>query len=504
MAKLSQGSRRGRPGEVLIIVCAGVVLASLDLFIVNVALPAIARDLGSRSLGDLSWVLNGYAIVYASLLVLMGRLADRHRRKYGFLLGVAVFTAASAACGAATSVAMLIAFRLVQAAGAALLTPTSLSLVLASFSPDRRSGAVRTWTATGGMAAALGPVIGGLLVAVSWRWVFLVNVPIGLAALVVGWFRLPDAPGHPVPRPDALGAVLVTAGVGALSLGLVEGGDWGWSSARTVLVLVAAAVLVASFVLHCLRSSNPLVDPALFRARSFTGAVTVMLLFSMSFGAMLLSIVLWAQDDWGWSALQTGLAVAPGPLMVPLFSFLVAGRLIARFGPAVVVAAGSVALAAGVAWWALAIGLQPSYVDGMLGGMLLTGVGVGLTLPTLMATAAASLPAPSFASGSGVVNMVRQVGMAIGVAILVAVLGAPDTSVGRLNAFRHGWWVIAAIGGIGAVAAVLLRRPPAGAPSATVPAITPATVPAAAPVADPETAGPGLAVSPVANLAKEP
>jgi MFS family permease len=245
-------------------------------------------------------------------------------------------------------------------------------------------------------------------------------------------------------------------------------------------------------VLHCLRSSNPLVDPALFRARSFAGAVTVMLLFSMSFGAMLLSIVLWAQDDWGWSALQTGLAVAPGPLMVPLFSFLVAGRLIARFGPAVVVAAGSLVLAAGVAWWALAIGLQPDYVGGMLGGMLLTGVGVGLTLPTLMATAAGSLPAPSFASGSGVVNMVRQVGMAIGVAILVAVLGAPDTSVGRLDAFRHGWWVIAAIAATGAVAAVLLRRP------------RPAAAPVADAVADAETAGPGLAVSPVANLGKEP
>jgi len=149
-------------------------------------------------------------------------------------------------------------------------------------------------------------------------------------------------------------------------------------------------------------------------------------------------------------------------------------------------------LAAGVAWWALAIGLQPDYVGGMLGGMLLTGVGVGLTLPTLMATAAGSLPAPSFASGSGVVNMVRQVGMAIGVAILVAVLGAPDTSVGRLDAFRHGWWVIAAIAATGAVAAVLLRRP------------RPAAAPVADAVADAETAGPGLAVSPVANLGKEP
>ncbi len=342
------------------------------------------------------------------------------------------------------------------------------------------------------MAAALGPVIGGLLVAVSWRWVFLVNVPIGLAALVVGWFRLPDAPGHPVPRPDALGAVLVTAGVGALSLGLVEGGrlglDVGPHGAGAGRRRGAAGLVRAALPAVQQPAGRPGPVPG---ARSFTGAVTVMLLFSMSFGAMLLSIVLWAQDDWGWSALQTGLAVAPGPIMVPLFSFLVAGRLIARFGPAVVVAAGSLVLAAGVAWWALAIGLQPDYLGGMLGGMLLTGVGVGLTLPTLMATAAASLPAPSFASGSGVVNMVRQVGMAIGVAILVAVLGAPDTSVGRLDAFRHGWWVIAAISGTGAVAAVLLRRPPAGAPPAAAPVATPATAPVAGPATDPETAGPG-------------
>ena len=465
MAELSQVPARpadpaapaGSP-EVLVIVCAGVVLASLDLFIVNVALPAIARDLGSRNLGDLSWVLNGYAIVYASLLVLAGKLADRHRRKYGFLLGVAIFTVASAACGAATSVGMLIAFRLVQAAGAALLTPTSLSLVLASYPAERRSGAVRAWTATGGVAAAFGPVIGGLLVAASWRWIFLVNVPIGIAALVAGWRRLPDVPGHPGPRPDALGAVLVTAGVGALTFGLTRGGDWGWGSARTVAVLAASAVLLASFVLHCARARNPLVDPGLFRARSYVGATAVMFLFAMAFGAMLLSIVLWLQDDWGWSALRTGLGVAPGPVMVPLFSFLIAGRLIARFGPAVVVTAGCTVLAAGVIWWALAIGLHADYAGDVLGGMLLTGAGVGLTLPTLMATAAGSLPPHAFATGSAVVNMVRQVGMAIGVAVLVAVLGQPDTSVGRLSAFQHGWWAIAAMALAGAATAPLLRR----------------------------------------------
>ena len=447
-----------QPRQVLLIVCAGVVMASLDLFIVNVALPQIARELHQSSLGTLSWILNGYAIVYAALLVLAGRLADRHPRKYGFLLGVAVFTAASAACGAATSVAMLIAFRLVQAAGAALLTPTSLGLVLAAYPAERRGGAVRAWTATGGMAAALGPVAGGLLVTLSWRWVFFVNVPIGLAALAAGWLWLPDVPGHPGPRPDALAALLITAGVGGLTLGLVQGGSWGWASARTAGVLAVSLLLVAAFAARCARHRNPLIDPALFRVRSFSGASLVTLLFSVAFGAMLLSIVLWMQDDWGWSALRSGLAIAPGPVMVPLFSFLVTGRLIARLGPALVIALGSAAFAAGIVWWLLAIGLAPDYPR-MLGGMLLTGIGVGLTLPTLMSTAAGSLPPHSFATGSGVVNMLRQVGFAIGVAVLVAVLGTPATAAGRLAAFRHGWLVIAAIALAGAIAAVTLRRP---------------------------------------------
>src|SRR5881628_951362 len=155
-------------------------------------------------------LLIAYAIVYAALLVLFGRAAERYPREHGFLLGVALFVAASAACGAATSVAMLVAFRVVQAAGAALLTPTSLGLILATTPAERRHGAVRAWTAVGGLAAAAGPVVGGLLVALSWRWVFLVNVPVGLLALAVGWRRLPHVAGQPVPAPDALGAALVT------------------------------------------------------------------------------------------------------------------------------------------------------------------------------------------------------------------------------------------------------------------------------------------------------
>jgi EmrB/QacA subfamily drug resistance transporter len=459
MAKLSQLRKQdASPMLVLIIVCAGVVLASLDLFIVNVALPSLARDLHERNLSSLSWVLNSYAIVYAALLIPLGRLSESRRREQGFLLGAAVFTAASAACGAATSLPMLVAFRIVQAAGAALLTPTSLSLVLATAPAEKRHGAVRAWTAVGGLAAALGPVVGGFLVAASWRWAFLVNVPIGIAAIAIGWRRLPAVPGHPTPRPDALGAVLVATGVALLTLGLVEGNEWGWGSARVVGALAGSVVLIAAFIAHTERHHNPLIDPALFKVRSFTGSSTVAFLFSAAFGAMLLSIVLWMQNVWGWSALHTGLAFAPGPLMVPVFSFLIAGRMITRFGPGRVIAAGATIYAAGIAWWALRAGIHPSYVGQVLPGTLMTGAGVGLTLPTFMATGAASLPPQSFATGSAVVNMLRQVGLAVGVAVLIAILGSPHTPAQALSAFQAGWTVTAAVSLVAAAAGAVLLR----------------------------------------------
>lgn len=464
MSWLSQLRRAdASSGVVLVVVCAAVVLASLDLFIVNVALPDMAEDFGAPGLADLSWVLNGYAIVYAALLLLFGRMAERRRRDLGFLLGVLVFTAASAACAAATSLEALVVFRLLQAAGAALLTPTSLSLILVTTEPSRRPSAVRIWTAVGGAAAALGPVVGGLLVSASWRWVFLVNVPIGLAALVVGWRRLPRVAGHEVPHPDALGAALGTGGIAALTLGLVKAEDWGWASGATIGVLAVAVAALVLFVLHTVRAQNPLVDPALFRGRPFRGAGIAMILFSMAFGAMLLAAVLWAPTAWGWSALQTGLAIAPGPLMVPLFGVLLAGRLIARYGPGVVAGVGTAVFGLGLAWFALEVEVEPDYVGAMLPGMLATGIGVGLTLPTLMATAAGSLPPHAFATGSAVVNTLRQVGLAIGVAILVAILGTqPD-----LSSFQQGWWVLAGLSWVASLAAFTLLGRPRGASSRT-------------------------------------
>ncbi len=485
MKNVSQTRRSdASPRLVLVVVCAGVVLASLDLFIVNLALPSIARDLHQSSLGSLSWVLNGYSIVYASLLVLLGRLAERRQRDLAFLLGVLIFTASSAACAAAPSLTVLVVFRVIQAAGAALLTPTSLSLVLATTSEAKRAGSVRTWTAVGGIAAGLGPVIGGLLVATSWRLVFLVNVPVGIVALAVGWRRLPSVPGRQVPAPDVLGALFVTLGVGALSLGLVEANSWGWGSAGVVGSLAAAMVLLGGAAAHTLRNRNPLLDPQLFRVRTFSGSSVVGLLFSVAFGAMLLSVVLWMQDVWGWSALKAGLAFAPGPLLVPVFTFFVASRAIPKLGPGRVIALGSTIYVLGNLWWATRIGLTPDYVTGVLPGTLFTGAGVGLTLPTFMAAGAASLPPESFATGSAALNMVRQVGLAIGVAMLIAVLGSDHGGEQALHAFRHGWLAIAGFALSSALAGpVLLRQrrlavvqrhqAPGGQPTALTPRMGP-------------------------------
>jgi MFS family permease len=243
-----------------------------------------------------------------------------------------------------------------------------------------------------------------------------------------------------------------------------------------VATLALAVVALALFALHCARARNPLIDRELFRLRPLTGASVVSLFFMAAFGGMLLSRVLWAQEVWHWSALSTGLAIAPGPLMVPLFSCLVAGRLIDRFGPGPVIAAGCTLFAAGLVWWALAMGLTPDYAGEMLGGMLLTGIGVGLTLPTFMATGAAALPAHSFATGSAVINMLRQIGLAIGVAILIAVLGTPRGPSATLAVYQRASWILAAISfaaGVVGLALLADRHRAATGDSAGAPAYAP-------------------------------
>jgi EmrB/QacA subfamily drug resistance transporter len=453
-------SRVASPSLITAIACAGMVLANVDLYVVNLALPNIGHSLNDTSLSALSWVIDGYTIVYAALQVPAGRLADRYGQKHGFLLGAAIFTAATMACGLAVDLPMLITFRLVQAAGAALLSPTSLSLVLAAYPDEKRARAVHIWSAAGGIGATLGPVVGGLLLEATWRGVFFVSVPVGIAAIVAGAWLLPSAPGHRAALPDPVGAVLGIAAVGALTFGLVQGGTWGWGTAGVIGTLIASAVGLALFVVHTLRSPNPVIDPTLFGIRNFSVGSIVLAVFCISFGGMLLSINLWEQSEWDWSALKTGLAIVPGTLISMVFAAFVAGWLIRRFRFAVVAAVGSLTMGIGLVWWAVAATVTPDYTVGVLGGIILVGAGSGLALATLFAAATSSLPHAA-ATGSAAVGTFRQVSLAIGIAIFVAILGTPHSSSARQAAFDHGWIALATLAFAAAIVAMLLRQPAA-------------------------------------------
>lgn len=455
-----------RPGRVLAVVSSAVFMASLDLFIVNIALPDLARDFAGASLAELSWVLNAYAIVFAALLIPAGRIADRVGRRRAFLGGVVLFTAASALCGVAPSVAALVAARVLQAVGAAFLMPTSLAHLLPAFPPAKRPVAIAVWAAVGGVAAAAGPPLGGLLVEGSWRLVFLVNVPAGALAALAAARVLRESRDPDARRPDVAGGILLAVAVGLLALGLVQAPDWGWGAPATIACLAAAAVGVGAFAARCAAHPAPVVDLAMLRVRSYAAASLAGLLFTVAFAAMLLGNVLLMTELWGWSVLRAGAALAPGPLAAALAS-VPAGRLTARVGQRAVATAGCLLFAAGSAWTAWRVELAPAYAADLLPGLLVGGAGVGFALAALTSAAAASLPPERFATGAAVFSTARQIGAVLGVAVLVAILGERP-GADALEALRAGWWLQVGTAGAAAAAAVAIGRIAAPAPAAAL------------------------------------
>lgn len=457
------------PAAVLAVLSLAAFMASLDLFIVNVAFGSIAEDFGGQSLSGVSWVLNAYAVVYAALLVPLGRLADRYGRKAGFLLGLGLFIAASLGCAVAPGLWSLVLFRVLQAAGAALLTPTSLGLLLHAMPAERRARAVRIWAATGGLAAAGGPVVGGLLVSASWRWVFLVNIPIGLVALVFAARVVPESKDpEPGPVPDLLGAGLLAVSVGALALGLVQAPEWGWAGASTLTALGIALACAAGFWWRSRTHVAPVVEPALLAVRSFAWSNATSLLFGVAFAGNLLVNILWMEQVWQFSALRTGLGVAPGPLMVPIFAAL-AQTVAHRVPVGRIAATGSALLGLSLLLSIALLGQDPSYASEMLPCLLISGAGVGLALPTILASATADLPPARAATGSAVVNMSRQIGSVLGVSVLIALLGTPVGYAALRSGFDDVRWTLAAASLLAAAAAtgMTVRAPvptPAAAP----------------------------------------
>ena len=441
-----------------------VFMSSLDLFIVNLAFPYIGREYPGTSLSDLSWVLNGYTIVFAAVLVPAGRWADRIGRRRLFVAGLIAFSAGSLLCGVAPGVAALIAARVVQAAGAGLMVPASLSLLLACVPAAARGRAIGTWSALGALGAALGPVIGGSLVQVSWRWVFWINLPVGLAAVLLAARVIPESkdPGVQV-RPDLPGAALLAASVGLLALALVEAPSWGWGSAAFIALLIASAACGAVMVARSKRHPAPVIELALLRSRTFSGTFAASVLYYAGFGAFVLNSVEFLTGEWRYSAVRAGLAIGPGPLMVLPFARLVAPRLAVRLGGAGRVAAiGCGVNAAAMLLWLSQLQAQPAYLTHLFPAQLLGGAGVGLTIPSLLAAGSASLPPDRFGTGSGILNMARQVGTVLGVAGLIAILAHADRT-DPLARYEHG--VVLIIGffaAAGVVAAGLLTARSAG------------------------------------------
>ena len=458
---------RDRSTAVFIVTALAAFMASLDLSIVNIAFPAMEATFSRDPRSSLAWVVTGYAIAFGSLLVIAGRTADRLGARRVFFAGLAVFCAASALCGLAPTLLALDAGRVIQGCGAAMMLPASLGLLLASVPDARRTLAVARWSGVGALAVATGPTLGALLVtAGGWRWVFYVNLPIGLLAWLCGRVVLPTTSSDTSrAAPDYLGALLVFVALGTLVLGLTQGPSWGWSSASVLGCLAVAVGLGVVFVLRCARHPEPVLDLQLFTARTFSVANGAMVLYAMGFFTMLLGNILFLTGVWHYSILSAGLAVTPGPIVVAIVAGP-AGRLASRIGFRPVLLTGAVIMAIGLALYALRVTPHPDYLAVWLPSTLLVGLGIGLTFPVLGATAVSSLHRERFSVGSAVNQTARQVGGSIGIALLVVILGT--SAHPSLDAFKHLW--LFAMTTVVVSGLVCLLLPPRRAPQPAAPA----------------------------------
>jgi EmrB/QacA subfamily drug resistance transporter len=446
----------GRPGLVFAVLALAVFISTLDVFIVNIAVPAIAADFRHASVADVSWVLNAYAIVFAALLVPAGKLGDVIGRRKVFAFGLAAFGLGSALCAASPSLSLLIGARVLQGAGAAAVTPTSLGLLLPSIPPQRRSAAIGAWAALGAVGAASGPPLGGLLTQVSWHWIFIINVPLAAIALAGTYRILPEIrdPSRP-PLPDWIGTLLLVGAVSLATLGLVQGASWDWDE-RVAGCFAGAVALAALFAFRSSRHRAPVLELGIVRVPAFALASLSAALFYAAFSAMLLGNVLFLTGVWHYSVLRAGLALTPGPVAAAIFAPF-AGRLAQRLGPGPVGGAGAALFGTGSVLWVTLIGLGPDYWARFFPAMLIGGTGVGLALPAFTIAATATLPPQKLATGIGAQTMFRQIGATLGVAAFVAILGSPTLST-VIGAYNHTRWFMIGAAAAAALALSLIRR----------------------------------------------
>jgi EmrB/QacA subfamily drug resistance transporter len=454
----------------LVAVSLAVFMTAIDNTVVNVALPSIRRDLGLGQ-SALEWIVNGYVLAFASLLLTGGRLGDLLGRKRMFLLGLAVFTAASLLAGFAGGEALLVAARALQGVGAALLAPATLAIVSAAFPEEERGKAIGVWAAVGALGFAVGPVTGGVLAEhVHWSWIFWVNVPVGLGALAVGRTAISESRDESGGRTVDVGGVLASAaGLLALTYALIEGNRYGWGSPTILGLLAAAGAAGALFVRHERRAGEPMLDLTLFRRRAFAGGNVVLVLSGFGLFGVFFFLSLYLQGTVGLSAVQGGLA------FTPMAAVLVAGAplsaaLADRFGAGRVVASGM--LLFGLGLYLLAGAEATSTYADVLPGLLVAALGSALTTP-LTTAVVSSVPVERAGVASGALNTSRELAGALGIAVLGAILAARERAslahgASASAAFVSGYSLALTIGAavmvVGAAVAALALRP-AGARS---------------------------------------
>ena len=452
----------------LIAVCTATFMLLLDITIVNVALPAIQRAL-KASFSDLQWVVDAYALALAACVLTAGSLADLFGRKRVFLIGVTLFTLASAACGTANDPLFLIIARGVQGLGGAMMFATALALLSQEFHGKERGTAFGIWGATIGAAVAIGPLAAGVLTSgLSWRWIFLVNIPIGVVAVILSARQLHESSDPEHSRLDPIGLVTLTGGLLCLILGLIEGNQQGWTTTWILGLFVAAVVLLALFIASQAVERTTMVDLALFRRPAFVGAQVTAFAISSSMFAMFLYLTLYLQNILGLSPLRTGLVFLPLSV-VSFFAAPLAGRLSTRFPIRILLGTG-LALNA-VAMWSMSRLTTASHWTVLLPGFLIGGVGIGLVNAPLASTAVSTVRVERAGMASGINNTFRQLGIATGIAALGAIfaskvgsaaLSGHATAASRadfISGFHDILLIGAAVAACGAVLATALVRP---------------------------------------------
>ncbi len=418
------------PWSTFWIASVAVLLVSIDATVLYAAFAALRQAFPTSSAADLSWVLNAYTVTYAAALIPAGGLADVHGRKRIFLIGTVIFIIGSGACGAAGTVGWLIAARVLQAIGAALLTPASLSLILDAFPQQKRAVAVSLWGAVGGLAAAIGPSLGSWIVdSMGWQWAFYINLPIGLAALVFGVARLRESRiSGKVQHVDLVGMLLLIVSVGGAALALTQRESAAWSHAITAIAVTAGVAMIA-FIAWAGKVAHPLVDLKLFRNPTYSAVNLATLSFAIAFAMMFFGFFAFMTSIWHFSLPMAGIAITPGPLLV-VPTAIISGRYAARHGHRPGLVIGSLVYAASGVWLATMLGTTPAYWTQSFPALILSGIGVGMVLPSLAGAATARLPQNQYGVGSAVNQAVRQIGSVLGVAIAVVLVGQATVALG--------------------------------------------------------------------------